>query len=258
MSSSFIFALKKFVSVLLVPPTLPFLIVAAGLVLLQRKPRAGKLIAWSGLFVWLFLTSPSGVELITAPLEKYPAVSADQLAQAQAIVILAGGQRRINEEYGGKSTVNRLTLERVRYGARLARTTHLPVLVSGGSPTGYQAEAALMDETLREDFSVQPKWIETQSLDTEDNARFSADILKKAGITRIALVTHAAHMRRAVGEFEATGMQVIPAPLSFMSGGPRGEEFFDYLPSMSSAYTGWYAMHEWFGIAAQKIRLALK
>ena len=166
--------------------------------------------------------------------------------------------RRFNEEFGGHATVNRLTLERVRYGARLARQTKLPVLLSGGAPTGSIPESVLMAETFKTDFGLQAKWVEIRSLDTEDNAVYSAEILKKAGISRVALVTHAAHMRRAVGEFEAAGLQVVPAPLSFMSDGPRGEEFFDYLPNMSSAYTGWYAMHEWIGILAQKIRLAVK
>lgn len=252
------FLAKKAVSVLLIPPALPFFITAIGLLLLGRKPRTGKTLAWSGLFLWLLLSSPFGTELIVRPLERYPAISSKALTEVQAIVILAGGERAFNEEFGGAATVNRLTLERVRYGARLARQTTLPVLLSGGAPTGYRPESMLMAETLKTDFGLDAKWIEQRSLDTEDNARLSAEILKTAGISRIALVTHAAHMRRAVAEFEAAGLVVTPAPLSFMSDGPRGEEFFDYLPNMASAYTGWYAMHEWFGIAAQKIRFAMK
>jgi len=258
MTVSLMFFAKKLVSTLLVPPALPFFVTAIGLLLLKRKPRTGKTLAWGGLAIWIFLSSPAGTGLITAPLERYPAIPPKALTDVQAIVILGGGQRRINEEFGGKATVNRLTLERVRYGARLARQTTLPVLLSGGAPTGFEAESTLMAETLKTDFGVEARWIETRSLDTQENALYSADMLKLAGISRIALVTHAAHMRRAVGEFEAAGLQVTPAPLSFMSDGPRGEEFFDYLPSMSSAYTGWYAMHEWLGIAVQKLRLALK
>ena len=258
MSLPLTFFAKKAVSTLLIPPALPFFVTAVGLLLLWRKPRTGKIVAWSGLLLWLFLTTPVGTDLLSAPLESYPVITPQGLSSVQAIVILAGGQRRVNEEFGGHASVNRLTLERVRYGARLARQTKLPVLLSGGAPTGSIPESVLMAETFKTDFGLQPKWLETRSLDTEDNAVFSAEILKKAGITRVALVTHAAHMRRAVGEFQAAGLQVVAAPLSFMSDGPRGEEFFDYMPNMSSAYTGWYAMHEWFGVIAQKIRLATK
>jgi uncharacterized SAM-binding protein YcdF (DUF218 family) len=45
-----------------------------------------------------------------------------QVSNAQAIVILGGGVRREAPEYGG-ATLGGITLERVRYGARLARTT---------------------------------------------------------------------------------------------------------------------------------------
>ncbi|HSD39200.1 MAG TPA: YdcF family protein [Rhodocyclaceae bacterium] len=252
------FVAKKWISLLLIPPALPFFITASGLLLLRFKPRTGKTLAWGGLLLWLFICTPFGTELMTAPLEIYPAITPKQLTEVQAIVILAGGQRHTNEEFDGGPTVNRLTLERVRYGARLARQTTLPVLVAGGAPTGLNPESTLMAETLKTDFGIAAKWMETRSLDTEQNALNSAEILKKAGISRIALVTHAAHMRRAVGEFEAAGLTVTPAPLSFMSDGPRGEEFFDYWPNMSSAYTGWYAMHEWLGIAAQKLRFAMK
>ncbi|MEC5387467.1 YdcF family protein [Uliginosibacterium sp. H3] len=248
------FVAKKWISLMLAPPALPFLITASGLLLLRFKPRTGKTLAWSGLLLWLFLSSPFGTNLLTEPLESYPPISAKQLTEVQAIVILAGGQRHTNEEFDGGPTVNRLTLERVRYGARLARETTLPILVSGGAPTGLHPESVLMAETLRVDFNIEAKWAETRSLDTEQNALNTAAILKQAGISRIALVTHAAHMRRAVGEFEAAGLTVTPAPMGFMNDGTRGEDFFDYWPSISSAYTGWYALHEWLGIAAQKIR----
>ena len=52
-------------------------------------------------------------------------------ADAEAIVILGGGTRRNAPEYGG-DTLGRLTLERVRYGAQVAKLTALPVLVTGG------------------------------------------------------------------------------------------------------------------------------
>ena len=255
--ASFLFAAKKIVSVFLAPPAMPVLLTIAGLLLIPRKPRLGKSLAWSGLLIWIFLSTPATVDLIAAPLESYHAISAEQLGNAQAIVILAGGMKHYNEEYAGAPVSNRITLERLRYGARLAKQTKLPVLVSGGPPGGAFSEGSQMADALKVDFGVAPRWLEVRSLDTADNARYSAEILKPAGISRIVLVTHASHMRRAVAEFEAVGLQVAPAPTSFFSGPPSGgETFLDYLPNMSSAYEGWYVMHEWLGILAQKIRFA--
>lgn len=246
--------LKKLLSVLLLPPLLPLLIVVAGLLLLRRKPRLGRGLAWGGVLLSLFLITPVSVNLLTTPLENVPVLDPVNLARGEAIVILGAGHRRYLPEYGGP-TPNRLALERMRYGARLARASGLPVLVSGGGPSEYQSEAQLMAEALRVDFGVTPRWLEFRSLDTQGNAHFSAPMLKAAGVGRIILVTHAAHMRRALREFEAQGLQVIPAPLGFFSDVATGERFLDYLPGATAARASWYALHEWLGLLAQVPRL---
>lgn len=247
--------LKKLLSVLLQPPLMPLLLMLIGLVLQYWRPRAGRAIAWLGFATMLFLSTPATVNLLTRPLEDVPLLRHADLAHAQAIVILAGGQRTYMPEYG-HPTPNRLTLERIRYGARLARESGLPVLVTGGGPTGPTAEGQLMADVLQEDFGIKVRWVERRSLDTHDNARFSAPLLRAAHIQRIVLVTHAAHMRRARAEFEAQGFEVFTAPTAFLSNSQFGEEFFAFLPNSTSAYAGWYAVHEWLGLAAQKMRMA--
>lgn len=247
--------LKKLLTVLLLPPLLPLLLIAVGLLLTRRHRRVGKMATWSGLVFAVLLSLPFAVNLITSPLESVPVLSAADLRRAQAIVILGAGQRRHAPEYGG-AALNRLALERLRYGARLARTSGLPVLVSGGAASGDVAEALLMAASLREDFAIEPRWQENRSLDTADNARYTAMMLQPINIRRIALVTHAAHMRRARAEFEAMGFQVLPAPLGFLSDPSAEVSILDALPGATAAYSGWYAMHEWVGLLAQKLRMA--
>ena len=249
------FLLKKFLSVILLPPLLPLLWIAAGLLLLRRRPRLGRALAWSGLLLALLLSTPAGVKLLTRPLESLPVLQTQELATAQAIVILAGGQRRQLAEYGGAAP-NHLTLERLRYGARLARGSDLPVLVSGGIVGhGDAAEAELMAASLQNDFGVTPRWVEIRSRDTQENAYFSAQNLKAAGINRIVLVTHAAHMRRALNEFTAQGIAAIPAPTAALFADSDPDWPYDLVPGPTAAYAGWYATHEWLGLAAQAIRL---
>jgi uncharacterized SAM-binding protein YcdF (DUF218 family) len=249
--------LKKLLSMLLLPPLMPLLWIAAGLLLLRKHPRWGAGLAWVGLLLTLLLTIPAAVNQLTAPLEDVPVLQSGDLGRGQAIVILGAGLRRHMPEYGGP-TPNRLALERLRYGARLARSSRLPVLLSGGAPTGYLAEAVSMAATLRADFGVEPRWLEVHSLDTAGNASHSASILQAEGIRRIVLVTHAAHMRRARGEFEAQGFDVIPAPTAFLTEDSTGERFFDYMPEATAAYAGWYALHEWVGLLAQRLRQAVR
>src|SRR5205807_6927764 len=113
----------------------------------QRFPRAGIAMAWSGVSALLILSVPLVAAFLVRSLDSSPPFDSARASSAQAIVILGGGTRRHAAEYGG-DTLGELTLERVRYGAAVVRMTGLPVLVSGGSVYGGEAEAKLMREAL--------------------------------------------------------------------------------------------------------------
>ncbi len=249
-----LFWLKKLVSALILPPLLPLLPIAAGLALAGSRRRAGLALAWRGVALALLLTTPSGVGWMLRGLETDAALASGAAAEAGAIVIVGAGRRGYAPEFGGE-TVNRLALERLRYGARLARETGLPILVSGGAPTGDVPEAELMKAALEEDFAVPVRWTEAASLDTRDNAVFSAAQLNAAGIGTVLLVTHAAHMKRAREAFEQAGLRVIPAPTGWLGGGSGADEqpAWPLLPNQSAAYAGWYAAHEWIGLLAYRL-----
>ena len=57
--------------------------------------------------------------------------------------------------------------------------------------------------------------LEGNSRTTQENARFTTDLLRQRGIDHILLVTSAMHMRRAVAHFEAVGLRVVPAVTDF-------------------------------------------
>ncbi len=250
--SLLLFWLKKLVAVAVLPPVLPLMLIVPGLLLLRRHRRVGSALAWTGVALNLALITPLTVGWLVDALEPAPTLSVDAARRAQAIVVLGAGKRTYAPEFGGE-TVNRLSLERVRYGARLARQTGLPVLVSGGAPTGDLPEAELMKAALEQDFGIPVRWMETASRDTRQNAQFSAVQLQAAGIERILLVTHAAHMARARTEFEARGLDVIPAPTAWLGGGDTGDRVLTLLPSQNTAYAGWFALHEWLGLVAYRL-----
>ncbi|MDR3213149.1 MAG: YdcF family protein [Azoarcus sp.] len=248
----FLFWLKKGVSALILPPLLPFVLVFAGLVFIQRRWRGGFALAWLGAAIGVLTITPVVVDGMLAPLEPAAPLRLADARDAQAIVILGGGRVFDAPEYGG-DTVSFLTLERLRYGARLARETGLPVLVSGGSPGGGRApEALLMKAALEEDFHTPVSWTEENSLDTRQNAVNSAALLKAAGIGRIVLVTHAAHMRRAREEFVAQGLNVTEAPTAWLNS-PHNNKILPALPNPGAAYAGWFALHEWLGLLASRL-----
>jgi len=164
--------------------------------------------------------------------------------EADAIVVLGASRYRNAPEYGG-DTVFGFGLERIRYAAWLQKRTDLPLLTSGGTPTGETvSEAELMEEVLEKEFSVPVKWVETKSKTTWENALYSSNLLKQNNINTIALVTHAWHMSRAKEAFEKNGVTVLPAATRFYSKDPLSKGPLGWIPNASAQYQNWYLFHE--------------
>jgi uncharacterized SAM-binding protein YcdF (DUF218 family) len=247
------FLAKKILSALVLPPAGPIFLIFLGLWLTGSKSRrwrdGGKyLAALSALFL-LILSLPIVGNALMRPLEPYPPITPAQLNQAQAIVVLGGGSYHAAPEYGN-DTVNSATLERLRYGARLARESQLPLLVTGGAPFGGRPEGESMREGLERDFGIRPRWVEVASRDTAENASLSAPMLKAAGVTHIALLSHGWHLPRAIPLFEREGFAVIPAPTQFSTGSPSW--IGDLLPS--GLVTSRQALHEYLGQLFNRIK----
>ena len=153
-------------------PTGRILLITLGLVLLAfRRARLGRTILCGvGLASLWVLATPLAADTLVRWAERYPALVPAQVGDAQAIVILAGGVRVDAPEYG-TSAPGATSLERLVYGARLARRTQLPVLISGS-----RLETASMSDFLRQDLGVSAQWLENRSRDTHQNAQFSAVI----------------------------------------------------------------------------------
>ncbi|MDE1990055.1 MAG: YdcF family protein [Betaproteobacteria bacterium] len=244
------FLLKKILSALLLPPFGLVLLGLSGLWLSRRHRRAGLALAAFALTLLGTLSLPWVADALMHSLERDAPVSRAGLAQAQAIVILGGGRYPAAPEYGGADTVNRETLERLRYGARLQRQSGLPLLVSGGAPWGGRPEAEAMKAVLEEDFRGQVRWVEGRSRDTAENAAFSARLLKEAGITRIVLVSQAWHLARAVALFEGQGLAVLPAPTGYATEEPGWPA--QVLPRLGALERSSVALHEWLGVLLQR------
>lgn len=247
MSAGWVF--NAAVSALLLPPLNLILLCALGLYLRRRWPRCGLTLSVAALLALAFFSTRPGAMLFVAPLEKMnaPLAQAD-IAGAQAIVVLGAGRISAAPEYEGQDIPSPMALQRIRYAARLQRETKLPVLIAGGRPDGAAvSEAAIMARTLREDFAVPVQWLEQESGNTLENARFSAEILDKAGVRRILLVTDAVHMQRAKIVFRQSGLDVVPAPTIFLRAGRP--TVVDYFPRSQWLQHTYYAAHEWLGLA---------
>ena len=229
---------------MLVPPTSLILLGLLGLALRRRRPALGSTLAALSLGALLALSLPVTASSLMNRLEGPALVGAKGVGDARAIVILAGGTARGAAEWGGE-TVNLFTLQRVRYGAWLARQSRLPVLITGAAPRdGRPGEAAMMRDLLSQEFGVSPRWVDERARTTAGNAREAAALLQASGVQRVALVTSAFHMPRAQRAFERAGLQVVAAPTGYF-GNSYGEfEAADLVPSGEALRVSYLALRE--------------
>jgi uncharacterized SAM-binding protein YcdF (DUF218 family) len=243
-------ALRYLLKQLILPPGGLLLLLLAACWLRARAPRwamACFVLGFSGL--WL-MSLPVVLESAARQLEPDTFLSAAQwpaLAQQAEVIVVLGAGRERGDPAWGDDVPSLLGSERVRYAARLARASGLPLLTSGGLHYGAPpSEAAIMARSLEEDFALPVRWQEPQSLTTWENAEQTAQLLLPQGIKRIVLVTQAAHMLRARWCFERAGFTVLMAPVGFL-GVANGRPLGGWLPESKVVWQSGQLLNEAFG-----------
>lgn len=239
----------SFLKPLISPPGSLMVVAGIGWLLRKRRPRLGRTLIVSAAVAFYLLTTPVVSIGLLQGLQMYPPLDPRHPPRdLDAIVVLGGDQRVGADEFGTRETLSMLSLERVRYAAFLAKLTGAPVLTSGGTLRPSQtALANQMKHVLAAEFGVEARWAEDASRDTWENAQFSKAILEREHVERIAVVTHAWHMPRAVFAFQRAGFEVVAAPTAFRT--LDGVDLVDFLPSSRALHDSALALHEWLGRA---------
>ncbi|HNJ77575.1 MAG TPA: YdcF family protein [Azospira sp.] len=247
---SFSWLINNFLAALLLPPLNGLLLAGIGFLLWRRSPGVARFLVAAGCTLIAALSLGVVARALLVPLEtRYPPLADTTVGnlQVEAIVVLGAGRYQNAPEFGSDDVIG-AGLDRLRYGALLAKQSRKPLLLSGGAPDGGAfSEAEAMQAALQRDFGLQARWVESTSANTAENARQSAAVLHPAGIRRIALVTHALHMPRAVAAFEAAGFSVQPAPTGYIAAGPATA--LDFVPRAGAMHSSARALHEWIGQA---------
>lgn len=240
------FLLTKAFGSIVVPPGANIVLALLALVLLPFARRLAALVVLVAAgSLYAFSTGVVAGALVRS-LHEHPALPAGaELSTAEVIVVLGGGGHPRLLDHEGLETAGGSTLERLRYAASLHRRTGLPLLVTGGSPvSGIPPLAERMARSLKTDFGIDVRFVESRSRNTAENATRSAALLAEAGIAGIVLVTHATHMFRAAGAFESQGLKVVPAPI-VAGAAPVGITAF--LPRAGALAASVSALHEYIG-----------
>ena len=239
-----------------VPSNLLALGAVLGLVLLALRLRAGAIIAaFSLAAIALAALGPLGNMLLT-PLEQrfpdgqYPTENID------GIIVLGGSYDTESHSYLS-TIVLREDTEPLAVMVDLARRyPKAKIIFSGGSegPKDTVSEAKIVKGYFIS-FGIAPDRLLTEgrSQTTEENARFTADLLHPAPRSRWLLVTSGYHMPRAVGAFRKAGFDVIAFPA-----GLRTHGWQDMWRPESTATDNLrridIGVHEWVGLLDYKLK----
>jgi len=247
-------SISSVINSLVCPPGLNFFLIMLGVLIARFREVWGKaLIIFSIVLLYLFSTPFVSTELIKS-LEDFSYLPIDYQVPSNvgAIVVLTAGAKDA-PEYATEVLYGD-SLMRAKYGAWLHKRTGLPILTAGGLFPGFKdSYAQIMKNSMESNFGVAVKWTESHSLNTQENAKYSAQILESKGIHRILLVTSAYHMQRALAAFHNAGIDAIPAPTDFVFA-DHLSHLEAWLPRAGALSQSCKAMHEIIGEAWYKLR----
>jgi uncharacterized SAM-binding protein YcdF (DUF218 family)/lysophospholipase L1-like esterase len=179
-----------------------------------------------------------------------PLLIPDTKGQADAIVVMGAG-------VVGECTPNLNGLRRVILASHLWRAGRAPILIfTGGQMPGACPISVAMSRFAQEiGVPQQAMLVETTSRDTHENARDAQPILRRAGATRVLVVTDRLHMRRAAGTFTRLGFQVERASVPVYEGHINN---VDMLASGAREYVAlaYYRLRGWIGEAPHAVATA--
>jgi uncharacterized SAM-binding protein YcdF (DUF218 family) len=213
----------------------------------ERRARWGRLgawMAWGGLWA---LSTPFVSSALTGWTETrgpdLGAALAGKDPQRIALVVLTGGMRTYDQSLPPRERLSAGSTQRVLTASRLWREQGFGLIVLTGAPPA-ETEAML---DLMTAMGVPPGNVvrETRSLNTRENAIYSAEILRERGMETVVLVTSATHLRRAVKDFATAGVTVIPAAADVVGRGRMSVDGF--LPSAHALAQTQVCLHEILG-----------
>ncbi len=160
-----------------------------------------------------------------------------------ALVVLAGGIRTYDQSSPPRERLDASSTQRVLTASRLWKQQRFGLVVLTGSPA---AETEGMRDLMTTLGVPNDRIVgEDRSLNTRENAAYSATILREKGAETVVVVTSATHLRRAVKDFAAVGLTVIPAAAEVIGKARTGIDSF--LPSAFSVAQTHVCLHELFG-----------
>jgi len=228
-----------------------FAALAGALLSRGRFARPAQAVATAAVLLLIVAATPPLGLLLIAPLEdRFPQLPADA-APPDGIIVLGGAVNGGISEARGQTVLDEG--ERVTEAVLLAkRYPKARVIFTGGSGSLFTevSTEAPQARKLMSELGVDPARItlEEGSRNTEENAKFTAELIRPEPSQRFIVVTSAYHMPRSMGLFEKAGFTAIPYPVAYRTPGMGRGLSWDFDPARNLR-TFELAMREWIGLA---------
>lgn len=239
-----LFLLKKFVSFWLMPLSFCVTAMVVGLLLMWAAKRAklGRAVLVGALALLMLLSNRFVSRVLVRPLEaRYapiPELRAgapvpEKLAGCRYVVVLGGGHGR-EPDAAATNLLAAGSLARIVEGVRVLRVLpEAKLVVSGpGDGSGAPTHAEVLARAA-ESLGISRERITKieQARDTEEEARATREIV---GSARIALVTSAWHLPRAMALCRSVGLDPVACPTDFTTHLDDGLTLNDFLWDVES------------------------
>ncbi|MFM5139569.1 envelope biogenesis factor ElyC [Aeromonas rivipollensis] len=250
------FELKKWLGQLLMP--LPFslslLVLALLLLWFTRFQRTGKLLATLSLvIVALMGMRPISYELARSLEQTYPPLEVSLHPDIEAIVVLGNGHVS-DPAVPERSWQNNIALARTLEGVRLAEAYPNAQLVFSGAVAGDPLSNAEVNARMAASLGIDRSRMTLfeNNKDTHDEAVSIARLLKGK---RVALVSSATHLPRAMALYQGQGLDAVPAPTDYTAKqSQQPQPLYTYLPKGRYLMYSEAAIHEWIGVWWARLR----
>ena len=247
-SQSITFILKKLVGMTLMPVPLSLLLILLGLWWFSRAPVKSRLAFFSAFLLLAVSAFNPVADRLIAPHESYyPVFDIEQ--PVDAVVVLGSASHIAPPDSPAFMSLGSSAMYRLSEGLRILRANPDAILIV----TGYAGFSAAQPhaEILQQaaiDRGVDPLRIFAfpTARDTENEASLTEPLLRDK---RFALVTEAAHLKRATVFFEREGLNPLPAPAMFV-----GAHHSDWRLDSSGLYKTERAFYETMGRAWQWLK----
>ncbi len=252
------FVLSKVLWIFLAPANLLIALLVAGLAL-EASPR--QTLKKTGRFFCFFVVFCLAAVAIlpigtwaTTPLENRFAFNPP--ARIDGIVVLGGDEQTEISDRRGQPTAHDSMRRYVLFKNLSRRYPDAKLVFTGGSghlrPYKDKFEADIARDIM-ESMDVPTKRVvfENKSRNTNENARFAADLVHPGVFENWLLVTSAVHMPRAMGCFRQEGWNVFAAPAGYFTNGAYSLYFPFRFEEQMHLLT--IAFHEYVGLIAYRL-----